>query len=298
MPDTQICVCDQDNAPMLYSNVKTEYTEDNDFKEPHPLWRPHLLQGWAPDFIPKIVDDAVEMKLIDHLLHAAGDKSIATTKELAQKEGILAGTSGGGVLSCALEFAKTLEPGKTLLVMLPDTGERYLSTPLFADIPADMTEEEKAIAASTESPAPPNVPLPEVTQEALDFVNVAISRDPIVIFSLEYCEFCWTLTSFLNKLEVPFKKIDIDSFLYAKNYMGNKYRAAVSSITDCKTFPQFFINGKFVGGAVDACLMWMKGELQPALREVLGKDVQFGNYEGDPFEFLPKWMTQTPLRDR
>jgi glutaredoxin-related protein len=64
----------------------------------------------------------------------------------------------------------------------------------------------------------------------------------------------------LDALGVPYHKIDIDSFEYAKDDLGNKYRSALSQLTDCKTFPQFFINGKFVGGAVDACMMWKKKE--------------------------------------
>lgn len=256
------------------------------------------LQGWAPDFIPKIVQSAVDMKLIDQLFHASGDKSLETARELAQKEGIFSGPSGGGVVSCALEFAKTLPKGSTVLAMLPDTGERYLSTPLFQDIPADMTEEEKAINATTPSAAPPAVPLPEVTEEAIAFVNKVNSEHPIVVWSLEYCEFCWTLTSFLNRIGVPFKKVDIDSFQFAKDNMGNKYRAALSSMTECQTFPQMMVNNKFVGGAVDVCLMWKKGEIQPLFKEIGVCNDNFNNYEGDPFEFLPKWMTQNPLRSK
>ena len=80
--------------------------------------------------------------------------------------------------------------------------------------------------------------------------------------------------------------------------MGNKYRAALSDETECVTFPQFFVEGKFIGGAVDACMMWKKGELQPLLEKVGLKHDNFKDYEGDPFEFLPKWMTANPLGDK
>ena len=82
--------------------------------------------------------------------------------------------------------------------------------------------------------------------------------------------------------------------------MGNKYRSALQEITGCKTFPQFFIDGKFIGGAADACMMWKKDELQTAFGEagIKGGNDNFNNYSGDPFEFLPKWMSQNPLRSK
>ena len=74
---------------------------------------------------------------------------------------------------------------------------------------------------------------------------------------------------------------------------GNKYRSALVSLNDVNTFPQIFIGGKFIGGAADACMMWKSGELQPLLRDA---GVEVSEYDGDPFEFLPKWLTANPLR--
>jgi len=294
-PHTKIVVCEPDNAPLLYSGLKTEYKEDGSFKEPHPIWRPHLLQGWTPDWIPKIVDEAVEERLFDDIAFTRSEAALATSRDLAQKEGIFTGVSGGGTLATALEYAKAndVPKGSRILAMLPDTGERYLSTPLFEDVPADMNEEEKAIAQSTPGAAPPAVPLPEVTEEATSFVEGVKSKHKIVIFSLQNCEFCWTIFGLFDALGLPYHRVDIDSFEFAKDNMGNKYRAALAEQTECNTFPQFFIDGKFYGGAADACIMWKKGELQPILKEagLVTKD-----YEGDPFEFLPKWMSQNPLR--
>jgi cysteine synthase A len=71
------------------------------------------------------------------------------SQQLAQKEGIFVGISSGGTFAAALKIAEKAAPGSTILCMLPDTGERYLSTPLFADVPADMTEEETKISTST-----------------------------------------------------------------------------------------------------------------------------------------------------
>lgn len=299
-PKTKIHVCEPSNAPMLYSEIPTEYPPETSFKVPHPVWRPHLLQGWATDFIPRLVSYATENKVYDSVLHVGGKDAMDTSQRLAVNDGILSGTSGGGCLSAAIELAKTLPAESNVVVMIPDTGERYLSTPLFENIPADMTEEEKEIANSTPSKPPPPPGLPEATEDATKWVKSETKSAPVVIFSLEYCEFCWTLTSFLDALGVSYHKIDVDSFQYAKDNLGNKYRASLSEWTKCNTFPQFFVKGKFIGGAVDACMMWKKGELQKVFKKagIKGGNSNFNGYENDPFEFLPKWMTQNPFRSK
>ena len=76
------------------------------------------------------------------------------------------------------------------------------------------------------------------------------------------------------------------------------YRAALASLTECNTFPQMFIGGTFFGGAADACIKWKSGELQPLLEAAGVKRADFGGYAGDPFEFLPKWMSQNPMRSK
>jgi cysteine synthase A len=107
------------------------------------------MQGWTPDFIPKITDDAVAMKVIDRVLPISGPDAIRCSKELATKEGIFVGITSGATLAGALKVAAGAEKGANILCMLPDTGERYLSTPLFADVAADMNEAELEISRST-----------------------------------------------------------------------------------------------------------------------------------------------------
>jgi cysteine synthase A len=91
------------------------------------------------------------MKVIDRILTIAGPDALKCSKDLAQKEGIFVGITAGATFAGALQVAKDAPKGSTILCMLPDTGERYLSTPLFADIPADMTEEEMKLSQSTPS---------------------------------------------------------------------------------------------------------------------------------------------------
>ena len=94
-----------------------------------------------------MLDDAPDFK--DTLLPVPAASAVATAKDLAAKEGLLTGISGGGTMWAALQTAKKAPKGSVILAMLPDTGERYLSTPLFADIEADMNEAELEIAKST-----------------------------------------------------------------------------------------------------------------------------------------------------
>jgi cysteine synthase A len=107
------------------------------------------MQGWTPDFIPKITNDATAAHLYDDVLTVDGPEALRMSRELAQKEGLLVGISAGATFAGALKVAAKARPGATILAMLPDTGERYLSTPLFGDVPAEMTPEEIEIFKST-----------------------------------------------------------------------------------------------------------------------------------------------------
>jgi cysteine synthase len=150
-PKTRIIVCEPEDAQLLGSGIEQARKPDGTPAAPHPTFKPHPMQGWTPDFIPKLTGDAVDMKLLDRILSIPGAEAIRCSKDLAAKEGIFVGITSGATLAGALRVAQEAEKGATILCMLPDTGERYLSTPLFADVPADMTEEELAISRSTPS---------------------------------------------------------------------------------------------------------------------------------------------------
>ncbi|OWB47228.1 cysteine synthase A [Stenotrophomonas maltophilia] len=93
-------------------------------------WKPHKIQGWTPDFVP----DVLNRDVVDELLTVEDDRAIATARRLAAEEGIFVGISAGATVASALDVAARAEPGSLILAMLPDTGERYFSTPLFADV--------------------------------------------------------------------------------------------------------------------------------------------------------------------
>lgn len=150
-PDTKIIVCEPEDAQLLGSGIEQARNVDGSPAAAHPAFKPHPMQGWTPDFIPKLTEDAVGAGVIDRILPISGADALRYSKELAQKEGIFVGISAGGTFAGALRICAEAPENATILCMLPDTGERYLSTPLFADVAADMTEEELEISRSTPS---------------------------------------------------------------------------------------------------------------------------------------------------
>jgi len=148
-PETKIILSEPSNAQLLGSGHAQERGAGNAPAASHPAFEPHPIQGWTPDFIPYVLQEAVDNSFYDELIPIPGAEGVAWTQKLAQKEGILTGISGGSTFAIAMQIAKKAEPGSVILCMLPDTSERYLSSPLFEDIPEDMTEEETALSTST-----------------------------------------------------------------------------------------------------------------------------------------------------
>ena len=120
-PDTQIVVAEPEGAALLSGND----------------WSPHKIQGWTPDFVPAVLNKDVA----DQIVTVNDDESIANAKRLATEEGIFVGISAGATLTAALAAAQSAPDNSHFCIMLPDTGERYLSSPLFADISEESDEE-------------------------------------------------------------------------------------------------------------------------------------------------------------
>ena len=141
--------CEPDDAALLSSGTPQDRRPDGSAASGHPAFKPHPMQGWAPDFIPKLLGDAVDFGIFHKILRIRGPDALRSSLELARNEGIFVGITAGATFAGALAVCAEAPKGSTILCMLPDTGERYLSTPLFADISADMSEEELAISRST-----------------------------------------------------------------------------------------------------------------------------------------------------
>jgi cysteine synthase A len=148
-PETKIIMTEPANAQIVGSGQAQKRDAEGCPAESHPAFEPHPIQGWTPDFIPLVLQEAIDGKYYDELIPVAGPSGIEWSKKLAQQEGIFTGISGGSTFAVAMQVAEKAPAGSVLLCMLPDTGERYLSSPLFEGIEEVMTEEEKALSHST-----------------------------------------------------------------------------------------------------------------------------------------------------
>jgi len=299
-PATRIIVAEPENAPMLVSGVGQGYQADGTPAESHPLFRPHPMQGWAPDFIPRLTGDAIDGGLIDTIQSVSGADALHLAHELARQEGIFCGITGGATLAAALAVARTAPKGSRILFMVPDTGERYLSTPLFEAIGQEMDAEEMAISNSTPlcrfgAPAPrpaegPASAIEPAPIRARDFVEQAIkgSEQPVVMFALEWCEFSWSVRRFLKDMGVSFRSVDLDSVAMQADGLGGDIRKALRARTGQATIPQIFIGGVHVGGAVDVLARHDRGELEPLLRKAGVTPI--GDTTLVAQSYLPKWL--------
>ena len=148
-PETKIILSEPANAQIVGSGHVQQRDADGSPAVSHPHFEPHPIQGWTPDFIPLVLQESIDSKLFDELIPVAGAAGIEWSRKLAAQEGIFTGISGGSSFAVAIQIAQQAEPGSVILCMLPDTGERYLSSPLFEGISEDMTEEEIALSKST-----------------------------------------------------------------------------------------------------------------------------------------------------
>jgi cysteine synthase A len=301
-PDTKVIIGEPDNSQVLGSGIP-QPPPDGPLIVSHPYFRPHPIQGTSPDFIPKLAEDAMAAGWVDRIVPVNGADALRLSRELAQKEGIFVGISAGAALAAALQVAKTAPVGATILCMLPDTGERYLSTPLFEDIPVDMTSEELEISESTpmcrfDAPPPP-APAEEETPaaiprdaEAETFVAKTVSDEPVVLFALEWCEFCWSVRKLFAALSIPYRSVDLDSVAYQKGDLGGRIRQALRHRTGSPTIPQIFVGGEFVGGCAEIFDIAENGGLRSRL-DTMGmkfdvrSDVEYAR-------LLPQWLNKSP----
>ena len=135
---------------MLTSHEPQARNADGTPAAGHPAWKPHPMQGWTPGLHPQADRRCGRPPLHRQDHHRRrGPRRSAAARRWPVKEGIFVGITSGATFAGALKVAAEAPKGANILCMLPDTGERYLSTPLFENVPVDMTEEEQAIWRST-----------------------------------------------------------------------------------------------------------------------------------------------------
>ncbi len=269
-PRIRIVVAEPDNAPLLGSG------EAQPAGVSHPRFRPHLMQGWSPDFISPLTQQAVAAGMVDEVVPVAGEEALRLARELARKEGIFVGISAGATLAAALEVARRAPAGSHIVCMLPDTGERYQSTPLFEGIEDEMNEEELALSRSTPgcrfdvpAPRPAAVAAAAAVQpvataydvEAERCLEACLAQAPVVMFSLAWCEFCWAARKLFARLGVDYLSVDLDSPVYQTDDMGVRLRPVLARRCAAPTIPQIFIGGEPLGGCSELFEAWHDGSL-------------------------------------
>jgi cysteine synthase len=148
-PEVRIVLSEPINAQLVGSGTPQDRDADGGPAASHPAFEPHPIQGWTPDFIPRVLQEAIDGGYYEELIPVSGEEGMRWARELAAKEGVFTGVSGGSTFAIARQVAERAEAGSVVLCVLPDTGERYLSTPLFEAFGADMNDEERAISRST-----------------------------------------------------------------------------------------------------------------------------------------------------
>lgn len=297
-PDIKVIATEPENSILLGSGFVQPFRADGSPADSHPGFRPHLMQGWTPDFISKLGADALQAGLIDELVPVNGQEALRLSRALAREEGIFCGISSGATFAGALNVAERAPEGSTIVCMLPDTGERYLSTPLFEDIEEDMSTEEIELSKSTPgyrfdvaTPAKEGeVAAPKAPVEAVEFVNQVISdqAEPVTVFALEWCEFCWSVRKMFAELGVSYRTIELDSVEYQKGNWGGAIRAALREMIGSPTIPQIFVGGTYIGGCTETFDAFNESRLQALLEK---NSVPFDKGKKfDAYIFLPKWL--------
>ena len=303
-PSIRIVAAEPDNSPLLGSGIAQQRDARGTVSASHPLFRPHLMQGWSPDFISSLTEKATAEGLVDEIVPVNGNDAMRIARELATQEGIFVGTSSGATLAAALDVARRAPAGSHIVCLLPDTGERYLSTPLFDGIDVDMNDAELELSRSTpacrfDAPAKPAQPAAPVTLRAPDpapalderadaFVTDIVRDHGVVMFALEWCEFCWAARKLFARLGIEYHSVDIDSVAFQRDDMGSKIRAVLKERTGAPTIPQIYVGGTHVGGCTDLFDAMRAGRLT-ALLDAAGVAHDRGA-DIDPYSLLPKWL--------
>ncbi|MEM1378296.1 MAG: cysteine synthase A [Pseudomonadota bacterium] len=292
-PETKIVAVEPENATLLNNSHVQIYNDDGSASAAHPAWRPHPMQGWTPDFVPHVVQEALIENRIDVYQPVSGAAGMQSARDLARKEGIFVGISAGATFAAALDVATLAPKGSKILAMLPDTGERYLSTPLFDDISVEMSDEEHAISRSTDTirfdaPAVGGAPsFPPADTVALAELRQLAGTTPVLICVLEWCEFCWSVRKMFEEAGIPYTAIELDSVTYQRDNHGARLRSALLEVCGSHTIPQVFVGGQHIGGATETFDAYNSGELQDLLE---AQQIKMAASAENAYSYLPKWL--------
>jgi cysteine synthase A len=128
----------------------------------------------------------------------------------------------------------------------------------------------------------------EIDSAAECFVNEVVRDEPVVLFALEWCEFCWSVRKLFARLGIAYRSVDLDSVEYQAGDRGGKIRAVLAQRTGATTIPQIFIGGEHIGGCTDLFNAWRDGSIQ---RRLSDHGIHYDTSAAvDPYSLLPKWL--------
>lgn len=296
-PDVRIIACEPDNADMLGSAVAQPRDAEGQPASSHPQFRPHPMQGWSPDFLSPLIELARDQGLIDAVEPVSGAEALRMARELARREGILAGISSGATAAAAARVAAGLPAGGVVLCLLPDSAERYLSTPLFADIADGMDEEEWALSRASPSACFDRTSTVTPTamcsdMQALAWADARLaewqadSERPLRLFAMGWCEFGWSLRRFLDALALRYQLVELDAPGLREGSRALALRQRLREASGQSTLPQLQLGSRWLGGCQDVFAGYRDGRLQAAL-SAAGLGPVAGGLDTD--RFLPAW---------
>ena len=243
-----------------------------------------------------MAEDAQTQNLIDIFQPIAGTDALAVTRDLAAKEGIFCGISGGATFAAALKVAETAPADSKILAMLPDTGERYMNTVLFDGVEKEMSLEEIDILCSMAAyrfdisgggtVAP--VAEEEVKPEIIALVARTIAAKLVVMYALEWCEFCWSVRKMFEAAGIAYESVDWDSVAYQNDDLGADIRTVLRNMTGAPTISQIFVGGERIGGTTETFDAFNDGSLK---KQLTGLSVDFNlSMTQNAYSFLPTWL--------
>jgi cysteine synthase A len=238
--DTKVVAAEPDNAQVLGSGIPQPTDENGKARGSHPNFRPHVVQGTSPDFVAKLTGDAVAPGWVDEVVPVDGADALRLARELATREGILVGISSGAALAAAITVARrspvrhqhrlhAARHGRTLSVdgavrarrRAHECG-RTRAVELDAGLP--LQTQPSLGAATGARPAPSRS---RSTSDAQRFVDDTVAAEPVVMFALQWCEFCWAVRKFFDAIGVPFTaSTSTRSNISAANAVRRSARAA------------------------------------------------------------------------
>ena len=300
-PHIRIVVAEPDNAPILASGIPQPRDATGKASRSHPHFQPHLIQGWTPDFIPRLTETARDEKLVDEIVPIAGNEALRLARELATREGIFAGPSSGATLAArARRRATQRRPAPTSSACCPTrasatcrrrcsntSAKRWTTTKSRSRV---RRRAIASIAPACAVPAPAQAPsrwTNRSTRAPKPSSPMSCATNPSSCSRWSGANSAGRCASCSRALGIAYESVDLDSVAFQQDDLGVKIRAVLRA-KFAPTIPQIFIGGERIGGCTDLFDAMRSGEMQ---RRLDAAGVAYDRKIAlDPYTLLPNWV--------